>query len=235
MKLKPHLVLCHALAGQARPVDRLLTFFDVLLGGATLIVEMDDPVGVHRQVGHDEADAREQLAGMPLNLGNNALVFVPRRRLIIEIAVEAPHVVGRISHRALKQMRNLTLQNTIGTQPDGIEVALRFQHLVEVRNGKRGVVPEEPHQVTASISRYDRLQNLFPSVGAVHIAGAQSTPFELPKLVEHEQRVIAQAAEMAVPRGAFLCAVGRADRAVHVQRDPFGRHSRVYPVDPLPR
>jgi len=33
MKLKPHLVLRHALAGQARPVDRLFAFLDVLLGG----------------------------------------------------------------------------------------------------------------------------------------------------------------------------------------------------------
>lgn len=44
MKLKPHLVLRDALARQARPVDRPLAFFDVLLGGATLIVEMDELV-----------------------------------------------------------------------------------------------------------------------------------------------------------------------------------------------
>ena len=56
MKLEPDLILRHALAGQARPVDGLLAFLDVLLGGATLIVEMDDPFGVHRQVGHDKAD-----------------------------------------------------------------------------------------------------------------------------------------------------------------------------------
>jgi hypothetical protein len=30
MKLKQHLVLRHALAGQARPVDRLLAFLDVV-------------------------------------------------------------------------------------------------------------------------------------------------------------------------------------------------------------
>ena len=57
MKLKPHLVLRHALARQAGPVDRLLTFLDMLLRGATLIVETDNPVWFHWQIGDDEADA----------------------------------------------------------------------------------------------------------------------------------------------------------------------------------
>lgn len=87
VKLKADLVLRHALAGQPRPVDRLLTFFDVLLGGATLIVEMDDPVRVHRQVGDDETDAGEQLAGMPLYLGDDPSWFIPGRRLILEVTV----------------------------------------------------------------------------------------------------------------------------------------------------
>ena len=87
MKLKADLVLRYALAGQPRPVDRLLAFFDVLLGGATLIVEMDDPVRVHGQVGDDETDAGEQLAGMPLYLGDDLSWFVPGRRLILEVTV----------------------------------------------------------------------------------------------------------------------------------------------------
>ena len=89
--------------------------------------------------------------------------------------------------------------------------------------------------MTIRISRDDRLQNRFPSIGAVHIAGAQSAAFQMAKLVEDEQRVIAHAAEMPVPGRAFLRAVGRADRTVHVQRDPFGRLALVNPVDPLSR
>ena len=68
MKLKQHLVLRHALAGQARPVDRLLAFLDMLLGGASLIVEVDDSVGLHRKVGHDEADAGNSSPGCHLTL-----------------------------------------------------------------------------------------------------------------------------------------------------------------------
>lgn len=46
----------------------MLALLDVLLDSATLIVEMDDPVGVNRQVGHGKADPREPFAGMPLDL-----------------------------------------------------------------------------------------------------------------------------------------------------------------------
>ncbi len=45
MKLKSNLVLGNALAGWPGPVDRLFALFDVLLGGATLIVEADDQSG----------------------------------------------------------------------------------------------------------------------------------------------------------------------------------------------
>jgi len=48
MKLKPNLFLRHPLAGQPGPIDRLLAFLDVLLGGASLVVELDDLARLHR-------------------------------------------------------------------------------------------------------------------------------------------------------------------------------------------
>lgn len=111
MELKPDLVLRHAPAGQAHPVDLLLDFLDMLFGCATLIVEVDNPVRVHRQIGHDKADAREQLAGMPFNLGDDAAWLVPRRRLILEVTVNAPHMIGRTSDRALEQMTAKAVSN----------------------------------------------------------------------------------------------------------------------------
>jgi hypothetical protein len=62
MELKAHFVLRHAFAGQACPIDRLLAFLEVLLCRSTLIVEPDDPVWLHRQVGDDETDAWKQVA-----------------------------------------------------------------------------------------------------------------------------------------------------------------------------
>ena len=130
-------------------------------------------------------------------------------------------------------MRNPALQNTIGAQTNRVEVALCFQHLVEVRDGEGGITPKEPHQVTIRVSCNDRLQNALPVIRAVHIAGPQGAAFKMTKLVEDEQRVIAHAAEVPVPGGALLRAVDRADRTVHVQRDPFGRLALMNPVDPV--
>ena len=77
MKLKPHLVVAKPLAGQPRPVAGLLTFLDVLLGGATLVVETDDPIGVHRQVGYDKANTWKQLTRMPFHPGDHSTGLVP--------------------------------------------------------------------------------------------------------------------------------------------------------------
>ena len=53
------------------------------------------------------------------------------------------------------------------------------------------------------ISRDDGLTDRFPSVGALDVAEAQSAEFEVPKLVEDEQRLIAYTAKMTVPGGAL--------------------------------
>ncbi len=76
MKLKPHLVPRHALAGKTRPIDRLPAFLDMPFGGDALVVEPNDPVRFHRQLGdHEadlwEADLREQVTPMPFDPGDN--------------------------------------------------------------------------------------------------------------------------------------------------------------------
>src|SRR6202035_3835768 len=49
------------------------------------------------------------------------------------------------------------------------------------------------------ISRHDRLQHRLPPVGAVNVARTQGAAFQIAKLVEHEQRMIAGAVVVAVP------------------------------------
>jgi hypothetical protein len=66
----------------------------------------------------------------------------------------------------------------------------------------------------------------------VHVAGPQRAPLQVAELVEHEQRVIAGAAEVAVVGAAFLPAVRLADAAVHVEHDHRVRPARMNPVDP---
>jgi len=38
----------------------------------------------------------------------------------------------------------------------------------------------------ALVARHDGLEHVVPAVSAVHVAGTQSTAFEVAKLVEHE-------------------------------------------------
>ena len=77
MKLEPDLVVAELLARQARPPNRVLALLDVLLGGAALIVECDDPFSGTAQVGDNEADARIQFARMPFDLGDDATGLCP--------------------------------------------------------------------------------------------------------------------------------------------------------------
>jgi len=86
----------------------VLAFLDPLFGSAAFIVEGDDPLGGARQVGHNESDARVQLARMPLNLGDDPALPVPRACLIAEAGMEAPNVVGRALDGTREQMAILS-------------------------------------------------------------------------------------------------------------------------------
>ena len=77
MKLEPDCIVTEAFTGQPCPVDRVFAFLDVLFGCAALIVEADDPVRFHRQVGDDKAHAGKQIAGVPLDLCDDATGFAP--------------------------------------------------------------------------------------------------------------------------------------------------------------
>ena len=66
----------------------------------------------------------------------------------------------------------------------------------------------------------------------MNVAGPQRTAFEIAKLVEHEERVIAGAFEMAVPDAQLLLAMGRAHAGVHVEHDASRRPAAMHTVDP---
>jgi hypothetical protein len=78
------------------------------------------------------------------------------------------------------------------------------------------------------------VENFPPAIGAVDIAMAQGTAFQHAELVEQKVRVIAGAVEKAIPGRAFLIAMGRADRAVHVRHGLLQPVTVMEPVDPLP-
>src|SRR5262249_27124636 len=148
------------------------------------------------------------LPGMPFDLRNHWARLGPASRLIAEARMTPAHIVRGSSDRTLEQIADPVLEDPVGRQADRIFDPLGFQELVDLRHGERCVSADT--QELALVACNDRLEHAVPAVGAVHVAGTQSTALEVAKLVEHEQRVIAGAGVMAVPDAHLLLAVGRA-------------------------
>jgi hypothetical protein len=62
----------------------------------------------------------------------------------------------------------------------------------------------------------------------VDVARAQGAPLQIARLVEHEQWMVAGAAEMPIVGAAFLCAVSRAFARIHIE-ETGKRVSRLNP------
>src|SRR5262249_10741337 len=118
MELEPDVVRPEAHAGQPRPLHRVLPLLDVLLGRATSVVEGDHLPGWATQVRHDEADARVQLTGVPLDFRDHATRLAPALCLIAEARIEAPDVMRRPSHGPREQGRDARLEYLIGGGPN---------------------------------------------------------------------------------------------------------------------
>jgi hypothetical protein len=67
----------------------------------------------------------------------------------------------------------------------------------------------------------------------VNVARAQGAAFQIAKLVEHEQRMIAGAVIVAVPDAVFLFAMRRADARIHVKQDTSRWTATMNAVDPF--
>ncbi len=63
---QPHLIRDKMLAGQSRPVQRILAFLDPLLGRATTVVKVNHALGSCAHIGHGETDPRKKFVSMPL-------------------------------------------------------------------------------------------------------------------------------------------------------------------------
>ena len=211
----------------------------MLLGGAPVVVEGQHPLVRHAAVGDDEAEAGKQLTRMELDLGHHTARLRPALRPIVETCVVAHDMVRRSARPAFCQPGDLFVELRVAFDADGVIPALGFQQIEERRDGECGVGTEPPpgdrRPSGRRVSRQHRPQDIFPAIGAVHIAGAQRTPLQFAELVEHEQGMQALRLEMAVPGRSLLIAMHRAFRAVHVQRDDLRRPPVMHRVDPATR
>jgi hypothetical protein len=63
VQLQPHLVVAEPFARQPGPAEGVIAFLDMLLGGAALVIEPHHPLGLHGQVGDDEAHTGKSSPG----------------------------------------------------------------------------------------------------------------------------------------------------------------------------
>ena len=110
-QLQPDFVGAEAVTRQSRPVRRLLPLLDPLLGRAPLVVEPRDGATGEREIRHDEADAREQLADVVLDLRiadythrKTGVAWISVSQLAADCSLTKPGVIGilrrLILHRA---------------------------------------------------------------------------------------------------------------------------------------
>src|SRR5262245_6105513 len=216
------------MAGQPRPAQRQLAFLDVLLGGAAPVVELADPLGRPRQVGDDEADARIELALVPLDLRHHPARLDPALRLVAEAGEEDLRLRGRAADGPRQQVPDPLLQDRIGRQADGVADTLSLQQLVELGLGERRVAAEPKRQAALTVAGDHRLQHRAPAFGAMSVARPQGAAFQVAELIEYEQRMVTGTAEMAVPGRALLLAMGRALGTIHVEDDAVRRLSLMH-------
>ena len=127
--------------------------------------------GHYPQVGDDEADAGIQFPRVPLHLGDDPALPVPRACLIAEAGMEATNMIRRATDRTGKQMGDAFLKNRVGFETDGILVILGFQEIIDVRDGEGGISSEIAPQLAIPIPGDNWLQHVAPTVGTMHVAG----------------------------------------------------------------
>ena len=165
----------------------------VLLGRAAVVVERQHPFVRQTAVGDDEADAREQLAGMELDLGHDPSGLRPALRAVVEARVVTHDVMRRPAWAALRQPADPLMQLGVAFDADGVVPARGLQQIEQRRDGEGGVGPEPPARDRRAglsrVARQHRAQHVLPAVCTVDVAGPEGASLQVAELVEHEQRV----------------------------------------------
>ena len=128
----------------------------------------------------------------------------------------------------------MLLEDAVGRQPDRVLVAFGFQELVDLGVGEGSIGTKVAAKVALPVAGHDRFEHVPPAIRRMDVARSQRALFEVAELVEHEQRMVAGAGEVAVVGGAFLFAMGRTDTRIHIENDGPRRAQAMNGVDPLP-
>jgi len=158
--------------------------FDVLFCGAAAVVELDHALGGSGQVGHDEADARVQLALVPFDLGHHPTGSGPAGGLATEAGVGHDRLLGRSADGSGQEVADPPLQDLIGRQSDGVADAFGLQELVDLRLGEGRIGAEVESDASLTAAADHRLQHEAPALSAMNVARPQHAALKITKLVD---------------------------------------------------
>jgi hypothetical protein len=130
-------------------------------------------------------------------------------------------------------MADSRLENLICRKADRVVNRFSFQELVHARLREGGITSKGDACRRPSVACDHRLENRFPIVGAVDVAGAKRASLQIAILIEDEERMVAGAAEVPVPSATFLIAMRRAYARIHIKHDACGRAALRNLVDPM--
>ncbi len=142
----------------------------------------------------------------------------PTLRPVAETAIEALDIVRWTPDRPFEQIGDARLKNLIGRQADRVLDARGLEVLIHAGLSESGVAAKGDALAARLIPCDDRLEDVFPAIGAMDVSRAQRTPLQFAMLFEHEEWVVAGASEMPVPKKAqvgeanLLC-IGREGKA----------------------
>ena len=222
------------MARKPSPFHCVFAFFDPLLRRTAPVVELHYPLITPAQVRDNETHTGKQLALVQFHFDHAVTGLVPALHLIGKTLVENLWRFGWPANRTREQMLNGALQILVGRKTYRIQVVF-FQKGVDVGIRRRSVPSEESAEIRIAVTGHDWLQHAAPIVGAMDPAIAKQRSFQVPKLIEAEQRMMAGAAKASVVRRALLTPIGPADRTIQIQNQFANRSALPNAIDPFAR
>jgi hypothetical protein len=218
-----HLVGPEAIAGEPGPMRGFFSLLDPLLPCAALVVEVHDGPVRPGQRGDDEGDPGEQLAEVMLDLGDDPSRTVPGGRLIVEAPIADQGGVPGSATGPREQILDGPLQHLVGREANGIRHPALLQRLVQSREGKRRIRPNDDGLLPSLVARNDGEENLLPLVRTVDVARPERGGEAVAGLIEDEERMVADRLEVPVVGRLLLRAVHWTLRAVDIERHAAAR------------
>ena len=95
-------------------------------------------------------------------------------------------------------MSNLLIEYIDSRKPNDIQITVFLQIIIYLRVCKCRIAAKLFPDIPVLISLHDRVQNLFPTIGTVDVAGSKQYTFTITELIEAEQRMKTGTPEMTI-------------------------------------